>query len=53
MIRKGKQAGHALLARQQDSIVMLSAAKHLGAPQARPFAALRVTRGGWGDKVSQ
>jgi pimeloyl-ACP methyl ester carboxylesterase len=34
------------MARQENSIVMLSAAKHLDANRARPFAALRVTRQG-------
>src|SRR2546425_7936081 len=45
-----------MMARQQDravmprNSVMLSAAKHLDAPRGRPFATLRVTRGGQGAR---
>ena len=35
-----------VMARQEDSTVMLSAAKHLDAHPDRPFAALRVTPSG-------
>jgi glucose/arabinose dehydrogenase len=39
-----------VMARQEDGTVMLRAAKHLDAHPDRPFAALRVTRGGYRER---